>query len=141
MRLLLIATLLLATVAAVDADQVHARLIRATNKPVGADPRLADIVAPLGKQFGYKYYRQLGNAQLAWPAGGQQRRLDVGEGFTVFVTPQAASGPARELAVEWYSGKTMLAKWVAKLPPGGHVFAGPVRVGEDWLVLALTRRE
>jgi len=141
MRALFFTGLMLLAAVAADAATVQARLVRATNKPVGADARLADIVAPLGKQFGYKHYRQLGADRAALPDKGRQVRLDIGEGFTVFVTPQAATGPTRELAVEWYSGRVALAKLTVKLAPGHHIFAGPVGVGDDWLVLALTLRE
>jgi hypothetical protein len=141
MRALPIALLAGLLAVTANAATVQTRLIRATNTPVGTDKQLHDVEAQLSKQFGYKYHRQLGLGKGALPGKGQTLRLDVGEGFTAFISPKAVEKQTHELAVELYSGRAAVAKLTVKLTPGGHVLAGPIAVGNDCLILDLSLRE
>jgi len=137
MRALILILLAGLLAVAADAATVQCRLIRATNTSNGTDLQLRDIATQLEKRFGYKYYRQLGAGKGTLPAKDKMLRLDVGEGFTTFITPKGEG----DLMVELYSGRAAVAKLTVKLKPGGHVLAGPIGVGQDWLILDLTLRE
>lgn len=141
MRALTLALLAALLAVTAEAATVQSRLIRATNTPVGTDKQLQDIEAQLRKQFGYKFYRQLGLGKGALPATDKTLRLDVGDGFTAFITPKSVEKQTQELRVELYSGRAAVAKLTVKLTSGGHVLAGPISVGNDWLILDLSLRE
>jgi hypothetical protein len=139
MRWLVIIGLLLTAVAANAAD-VQARLIRASNDASLADERLKALQPQLKKKFGYSYYRQLGEKQEPL-ASGHTNRLDVGEGFVVFVTPKSKENKVHQLDVEWTSGKASLVKSTVRISSGGHLFIKGPGVGDDWIVLALSVHE
>jgi len=138
MRWLVLLSLLL--VATADAAQVQARLIRASNDEKLADERLKALQPQLKKKFGYPYYQQLGEKQEALKTGATNR-LDLGEGFVVFVTPKSLDKKANELEFEWTSGKASLVKSTVKISDGGHLFIKGPGVANDWILLALTVHE
>jgi hypothetical protein len=135
MRRLITFLLVLLTGLTAHAATIEARLVRATNEPVARDEHVRDIEAKLKKQFGYEHYRQLGSGKAA--LDNKTQRLDLGEGFSVLVTPQGSTNRTQDLHIELYAGKAAVAKMPVTLSPRGHLFAGPIRVGNDWLVLAL----
>ena len=135
----LILTVLLFTLTA-QAAQVQARLIRATNDEKLADARLKALNPQLKKKFGYPYYEQMGEKQEALKVDATNR-LDLGEGFVVFVTPKSIDKKVHELEVEWTSGKASLVKSTVKISEGGHLFIKGPGVANDWIVLALTVHE
>jgi hypothetical protein len=134
--------LLLAGLLAVSAHgaQVQARLIRASQDARLDDARLKPLHAQLKKTFGYPYYQQLGEQQAPLKPDATQR-LDLGEGFVVFVRPKSADNKVHELEIEWTSGRASLVKSTVKLPEGRHLFIKGPGVGNDWILLALTVRE
>jgi hypothetical protein len=132
-------TLLLLTTAA-NATQVRARLIRASNDEKLADARLKSLHRQLKKQFGYPYYQQMGEKQEPLKAD-TVNRLDLGEGFVVFVTPKATEKKVHELEIEWTSGRASLVKSTVKISEGGYLFIKGPAVANDWIVLALTVHE
>jgi hypothetical protein len=131
---------LLLLVTTVDAAEVHARLIRASTDEKLADEHLQALQPKLKKQFGYEYYKQLGEKREALKAGTTDR-LDLGEGFVVFVTPKTTEKRVHELDIEWTSGKASLVKSTVKISEGGHLFIKGPGVGNDWIMLALTVHE
>lgn len=138
MRWLILLPLLL--VATADAAQVQARLIRASNDEKLADDRLKPLQLKLQKKFGYPYYQQLGEKQAELKADTTDR-LDLGEGFVVFVRPKSVDKKVHELEIEWTSGKASLVKSTVKISEGGHLFVKGPGVADDWIVLALTVHE
>jgi hypothetical protein len=132
--------LALLLVGAVDAAQVQARLIRASNDEKLADDRLKALQPKLEKKFGYKYYQQLGEKRADLKPGTTDR-LDLGEGFVVFATPKSVDKKVHELEVEWTSGKASLVKSTVKISEGSHLFVKGPGVANDWIVLVLTVHE
>ncbi len=134
--------LLLAWLMAVSAHgaQVQAHLIRASQDAKLDDVRLESLRPQLKKTFGYPYYQQLGERQASLKADTTQR-LDLGEGFVVFVRPKSADKNVHELEIEWTSGRASLVKTTVKLPEGRYLFIKGPGVANDWIVLALTVRE
>ena len=136
-----IAILALAVAAArAEAGTLQARLIRGTGEAVAADQRLADIEPALKKQFGYEHFQQIG-AQPAALDGQKPQRLNLGEGFVVFVTAKPADKGPHEINFEWYSGRVALVKSTAKIGAKNSLFVKGPGVGKDWIILALTVRE
>ena len=135
MRGLITSLLVLLTGLTARGATIEARLVRATNEPVARDEHVRDIEDKLKKQFGYEYYRQLGSGKAV--LDNKPQHLNLGEGFSVLVTPQGTKNQTQDLHLELYAGKAAVAKMPVKLSPRGHLFAGPIRVGNDWLVLAL----
>jgi len=135
MRIWLTCLLTLIVANAAYSATVEARLIRGTHEAIPPDEYLRDIESKLKKQFGYPHYRQLGSGKSRLE--DKTQRLNLGEGFSVVVTPQGAKHLTRELHIELHAGKTVVAQMPVKLAPKGHLFVGPIRVGKDWLVLAL----
>jgi len=127
-------------VATANAAQVQARLIRASNDEKLADARLKSLRPELKKQFGYPYYQQLGEKKEPLKAD-TVNRLDLGEGFVVFVTPKTIDKKVHELEIEWTSGRASLVKSTVKISEGGHLFIKGPAVANDWIVLALTVHE
>jgi hypothetical protein len=119
-----------------QAASVQARLIRATNEPGARDERLQDIEPKLKRKFGYDNYQQLG-VQKETLVEGKKLRLNLGEGFVVFVHVKPAEQRIHKLDVELFSGRASVMKTTVNLGEKCHLFAGPVRVGNDWLVLSL----
>jgi len=140
MRWLGLILISLALAATAHAAQVQARLIRATQDEKLADARLKTLHAQLEKKFGYPYYEQMGEKQETLKAE-TTNRLDLGEGFVVFVTPKSVTKKVHELEVEWTSGKASLVKSTVKISEGGYLFIKGPGVANDWIVLALTVRE
>ena len=140
MRRLLTGLFVLALAAGAEAATVHARLIRASNERAGKDAQLADIEKPLRDKLGYQHYRQLG-AQRAAIVTGQMTRLDLGEGFVVFVTGKGEEKGQPVLEIEWYSGKTPLLRSTIKIGVGKHLFVKGPDVGAETLALTITVRE
>jgi hypothetical protein len=130
--------LLLASVA--GAATFQARLIRASNDPKMSDDQLKNIEPKLKKQFGYLYYRQLG-VQREELKDKTTHRLDLGEGFVVFVAPKSVEKQTHELDIEWTSGKASLVKSTVKIPEGSHIFIKGPAVANDWILLSLSVRE
>jgi len=126
--------------ATANAAEVQARLIRASNDERLADDRLKTLHAQLKKTFGYAYYRQLGEKQETLNPD-KTNRLDLGEGFVLFVTPKSLNKKAHELDIEWTSGKASLVKSTVKISAGGHLFIKGPGVANDWILLALTVHE
>jgi hypothetical protein len=140
MRWLILTFALLSLTTPANAAQVQARLIRASNDEKLADERLKSLHRQLKKQFGYPYYEQMGEKQEALKTDTVSR-LDLGEGFVVFVTPKATDKKVHELEIEWTSGKASLVKSTVKISEGGHLFIKGPAVANDWIVLALTVHE
>jgi hypothetical protein len=134
--------LLLVWLAAVSAHgaQVQARLIRASQDEKRDDARLKSLHPQLKKTFGYPYYQQMGERQAPLKTD-TTNRLDLGEGFVVFIRPRSADKKVHELEIEWTSGRASLVKSTVKIPEGRHLFIKGPGVGDDWIVLALTVRE
>jgi hypothetical protein len=138
MRWLILIALLLGATA--DAADVQAQLIRASDDEKLSDDRTKTLQPQLKKKFGYSYYRQLGEERAVLKSG-TTNRLDLGEGFVVFVAPKSVDKKTHELEVEWTSGKASLVKSTVKISEGGHLFIKGPGVGNDWIVLALTVHE
>jgi len=66
---------------------VQARLVRASNDEKLDDARLKSLHSQLKKQFGYPYYQQMGEQHEALKADATHR-LDLGEGFVLFISPR-----------------------------------------------------
>lgn len=137
----LITTLTLALLSgSAHAGSIQARLIRATNEPVVQDERLTDIRRDLKKNFGYAHYQLLGN-QRAPLEKDKCKRLNLGEGFVVFVRLKSCENKTHELVAEWTSGKVSLVKTTVKVPEKKSIFIRGPEVGKDWIVLSLTVQE
>ncbi|MBM3860449.1 MAG: hypothetical protein FJ395_12470 [Verrucomicrobia bacterium] len=136
-----IATLVLSLLFAgtAQATSVEARLIRASNEIGKSDAALADIHAKLKEKFGYQFYQQLG-AQRQPLKAGAKLRLDLGENFSLFVTPKSSGKRQQKLEFEWYSGKTLLLRSVVEIVENGHLLVKGPEVGNDWIVLAVSVR-
>ncbi len=134
-----LATILAALTIAIaaQAGTLDAKLIRASADLQQTDSDLLDFRPKLHKLFGYDHYRQLGHRseQLS---DGARRLLNLGEGFTIFVTPKAAGDKTHTVELEWYSGKVSLIKSTIKLNEKSPVFIKGPEVGKDWIILALT---
>jgi hypothetical protein len=139
MRVLL-ALLLLGLACSAQAASIEARLVRASNDKKAVDPSLKDIEAKLKKRFGYGYYQQLGVQQEALQEN-KTYRLNLGEGFVVFVTPKSTVKKVHELDLEWTSGRASLVKSTVKLSEGNHLFIKGPGVADDWILLVITIRE
>ena len=129
--------------APMQAASIEARLIRATNKADDSQPTdaaLKDIAPKLKKRFGFEHYHQLGSQRQPLDQKSTSR-LDLGEGFVVFVTPKSVEKTAHELEVEWWSGRASLVKTVVKISEKCSVLIKGPEVGEDWIILALTVQE
>ncbi len=135
MRWLILLFLFLATTS--PAAEVQARLIRASNDEKLADARLQTLHPKLKKKFGYPYYQQMGEKQETLKSD-VMNRLDLGEGFVVFVKPKSIDKEVHELEVEWTSGRASIVKSTVKIPEGRHLFIKGPGVANDWIVLALT---
>jgi hypothetical protein len=128
---------------------LQALLIRSSNDGTNSDVRLKDITPKLQKQFGYKFYRQLGTRQGTLKPETTPK-MELGEGFALFATAKGAEkitppkGPAttqHTLDLEWYSGNTRLVKSTVKISQNGYVFIKGPAVGNDWILLAVTVRD
>jgi hypothetical protein len=139
MRVLLV-LLLVGLACGAQAASIEARLIRASNDKKAFDESLKDIEPKLKKRFGYRYYQQLGVQQEALQEN-KTYRLNLGEGFVVFVTPKSTVKKVHELDLEWTSGRASLVKSTVKLPEGDHLFIKGPGVAEDWILLAVTIRK
>lgn len=122
------------------AASVQARLIRATNDDVKQEGKLKDIEPELRKTFGYAHYQQLG-AERASLDKEKCHRLNLGEGFVVFIRPKACENKTHEFEAEWTSGKVSLVKTTVKVPEKKSIFIRGPEVGKDWIVLSLTVQE
>lgn len=140
MRRLFTSLVLLLLAANAHAASLQARLIRASNSVDVMDPALNDLGPKLKRQFGYNYYQLLGCQQASLDQG-LKSRLDLGEGFVLFVTPHPSAWRAHEVELEWWSGNTLLVKTVARVPGKCSVLIKGPGVGEDWIILALSARE
>lgn len=140
MRWLAVSLLVVLLVPATHAASLQARLIRATNDAAKPDARLQDIEKDLKKKFGYEHYLQLGSEQAPLDSKNQQR-LNLGEGFVVFVSPKSVEKNVHEISLEWYSGRVSLVKTTVKIPGKTTLFIKGPEVGKDWIVLALTVAE
>jgi hypothetical protein len=127
-------------VVSADAAELQARLIRATNDVDKPDDRLRDIQKGLKKKFGYERSVQLGDQRASLAAKSPQR-LNLGEGFVVFVTPKSVAKSTHEMDIEWTSGRASLVKSTVKIATKNTLFVKGPAVGNDWIVLALTVRE
>jgi hypothetical protein len=123
-----------------QAASIEARLVRASNDKMAADPNLKDIEPKLKKRFGYDYYQQFGVQQETLKEN-KTYRLNLGEGFVVFVTPKSTVKKVHELDLEWTSGRASLVKSTVKLTEGNHLFIKGPGVANDWILLVVTIRE
>ena len=140
MRALLIILMTLVLTVSATAASLHARLIRASNDREGHDPRLKNLELRLEKKFGYKFYHQLGEERVTL-APEKMMRLDLNEGFVLFVTAKGAEKKEHLLEIEWYSGKAMLVRSTVKITIGGRLFIKGPDVGNDSIVLSLSVRD
>jgi hypothetical protein len=122
------------------AASLQARLIRASDSFDATDAALNDLEPKLKREFGFNFYHLLG-CQQATLDQKIKSRLDLGEGFVLFVTPHPSAWRAHEVELEWWSGNTLLVKTVARVPGKCSVLIKGPGVGEDWIILALSGRE
>ena len=139
MRSFLVALLAIGLACSAQAASIEARLIRASNDKKVTDPSLKDVEPKLKKKFGYEYYQQLGVQQEVLREN-KIYRLNLGEGFVVFVTPKSVTDRMHEMDLEWTSGKASLVKTTVKIAEGHHLFIKGPGVGDDWIVLVITLR-
>ena len=137
MRFVLVALLAMGLAGSVQAASIEARLIRASNDKKTTDPSLKDIEPRLKKRFGYDSYQLLGVQQEVLREN-KTYRLNLGEGFVVFVTPKSTVNKMHEMDLEWTSGKASLVKTTVKIAEGNHLFIKGPGVGDDWIVLVIT---
>jgi hypothetical protein len=140
MRLLLTGLVVLLVVVSSHGASIQASLIRASNTSEASDEALKEWEPKLKKEFGYKFYHLLGAKQESLDQKTKSR-LDLGEGFVLFVTPRSVDKTANELELEWWSGRALLVKTLAKIPAKRSVFIKGPGVGEDWIILALSVHE
>lgn len=133
----LLAILLVGLAYGTQAASIEARLVRASNEKKAADPSLKDIEPKLKKRFGYEYYQQLG-VQQETLRESKTYRLNLGEGFVVFVTPKSTVKKVHELDLEWTSGRASLVKSTVKITEGSHLFIKGPGVADDWILLVVT---
>ena len=123
-----------------QAASIEARLVRASNDKKATDSSLKDIEPKLRKKFGYENYQQLGVQQEVLREN-KTYRLNLGEGFVVFVTPKSIVKKVHELDLEWTSGRASLVKSTVRISEGGHLFIKGPGVADDWILLVITVRE
>ena len=140
MRPVLAALLAIGLACQAQAASIEARLIRASNDKKATDPSLKEFEPRLKKKFGYNYYQQLGVQQESLREN-KTYRLNLGEGFVVFVTPKSTTKKVHELDLEWTSGRASLVKSTVKIAEGSHLFIKGPGVADDWIVLVITLRE
>jgi hypothetical protein len=123
-----------------SAQQIQARLIRATHTEHPSDPALDDVRKELKEKFGFPHYAIMGKARRELVPGNQQR-LDLGDGFVVLMTDKTEKADAkkRSVEVEWYSSSTLLVKFTAEIGTKGTVLVKGPEVGKDWIILGLSR--
>ncbi|HUJ09478.1 MAG TPA: hypothetical protein VL171_05575 [Verrucomicrobiae bacterium] len=136
MRVLL-ALLLVGLAFNTQAASIEARLVRGSNDTKAVDSKLQDLEPKLKKQFGYEYYQQLG-VQKARLQENKTRRLNLGEGFVLFVTPKSIVEKVHELDLEWTSGRASLVKTTVRIPEGDYLFIKGPAVADDWILLVVT---
>ena len=136
----LLALSLIVLACSTQAASIEARLVRASNDKMAADPSLKDIEPKLKKRFGYESYQQFGVQQEVLKEN-KTYRLNLGEGFVVFVTPKSTVKKVHELDLEWTSGRASLVKSTVKLTEGNHLFVKGPGVANDWILLVITIRE
>jgi hypothetical protein len=136
----LLAILLIGLAYGAQAASIEARLVRASNDKKAVDPSLKDIESKLKKKFGYEYYQQLG-VQQETLRENKTYRLNLGEGFVVFVTPKSTVKKIHEMDLEWTSGRASLVKSTVKISEGNHLFIKGPGVADDWILLVITIRE
>jgi hypothetical protein len=124
----------------VRAATIDVRLIRASDESSVSDAHLRQIEPKLKKQFGYKFYQQIGTEQAKLQQG-ETNRMNLGEGFVLFVTLKSVSKKMHELDIEWTSGKAPLVKSTIQISQGSHLFIKGPAVASDWIILALTVKE
>jgi hypothetical protein len=122
------------------AATIDARLIRASDDHEVNDSRLKQIEPKLKEKFGYKFYQQIG-ADQALLKQDTTNRLNLGEGFVLFVTPKSVTKKTHELDIEWTSGRASLVKSTVQISQGSHLFIKGPAVANDWIILALTVKE
>jgi len=140
MRFLLVQLSLVLATSFAHAASIEARLVRASNDLKVVDPSLKELQPKLKKKFGYDFYQQLGIQQEVLREN-KTYRLNLGEGFVVFVTPKSQTKKVHELELEWTSGRASLVKTTVKIPEGNHLFIKGPAVADDWILLAITIRE
>jgi hypothetical protein len=136
----LLAIFLVGLACGAQAASIEARLVRASNDKKATDPSLKDIEPKLRKKFGYENYQQLGVQQEVLREN-KTYRLNLGEGFVVFVTPKTIVKKVHELDLEWTSGRASLVKSTVKISEGSHLFIKGPGVADDWILLVITVRE
>jgi hypothetical protein len=139
MRRLILILFALTAGLTLHAGSLDAQLIRASKALTETDVALLPLHPKLKTLFGYEHYQQLGRQQTALRTGGRQL-LNLGEGFTLFVTPHGTTANTCTVALEWYSGKTAILKTTATLTEKSPLLIKGPEVGHDWIVLALTFR-
>lgn len=137
MRWLILALSLGLFATTVPAASIQARLIRASDDEKPSDPELSDIAKKLKRTFGYEHYQQLGRQQEGLQTD-KKLRIDLGNGFVVFVKPKSIKDGRYDLAVEWYGGPALISKQSLKLSAHQYLFIKGPEVGKDWIILALS---
>ncbi len=140
MRLLFTGLVVLLLAANAHAASLQARLVQASNSADATDTALNDLEPKLKKEFGYNFYHLLGIQQASLDHGTKSR-LDLGEGFVLFVTPRSEDRKGHKVELEWWSGNTLLVKTVARVPVKCSVLIKGPGVGDDWIILALSTCE
>ncbi|MDW8343620.1 MAG: hypothetical protein RMM51_03925 [Verrucomicrobiae bacterium] len=120
-----------------SAEQLEVRLIRASHELKTTDDDLKPLLPTLKKLFGYEHYTRLGNHHQQKFPPAQRRRLDLGEGFTIFITVTNSDPRGADVEFEWYSGKAALVKSNVRLTPNSPLLVRGPEVGKDWIILAL----
>ena len=88
MRGLLTGIVVVLVAASAYGASINARLIQASNTAEPSDETLKQLEPKLKKEFGYKFYHLLGTKQESLDQT-TKIRLDLGEGFVLFVTPKS----------------------------------------------------
>lgn len=125
---------------AAHAEQIEVRLIRASHELKSTDDDLKPLYPSLKKLFGYEHYTRLGKSHQPKLPLAQRRLLDLGEGFTVFITVTNSDPRGVDVEFEWYSGKVALVKSNVRLTPNSPLLVRGPEVGRDWIILALVLR-
>jgi hypothetical protein len=121
-----------------DAASIRARLIRASNESTVIDDKLSDIGPKLKKVFGYQGYQQIGEQKQVLQENGNLK-MNLGEGFVVFVTPKSVAKEPYEVEVELTSGRTAILKpQIYKMVEKKPVLIRGPEVGSTLIIVALT---
>ena len=120
----------------VHAASIEVRLIRASNDTEKSDEQLAKLEPKLKKVFGYQHYQQLG-FQKTPLKNKEVRRLDLGEGIVVFVTPTSVEDKVHVMDFEMFSGRAALVKSTVRATRNRELLIRGPDVGSTLLIVSL----